>query len=115
MPGLYNITLRQGDTYTETFTFKDTLLTGYTGLMQIRDQSGAVKVTCDSDASPSTMTITVGAADSIVAPLISAVQTAALSPGVYYYDLELTSPSSIVTTYLEGKVTVDADVTEVSA
>jgi hypothetical protein len=115
MPAQYNFTLRQGDTYTETFTFEDTLLTSYVGLMQIRDQSGMVKVTCSSAASPSTMTIAVGASDTVISPLITAVQTAALSPGVYYYDLQLTSPapSSIVTTYLEGKVTVEADVTEI--
>lgn len=115
MPAKYNITLRQGDTYTETFTFSSVLLTSYTGLMQIRDQGGAVKVTCDSTASPATMTIAVGSTDSVVSPLITATQTAALSPGVYYYDLQLTSPapSSIVTTYLEGTVTVEADVTEI--
>ena len=52
-----------------------------------------------------------------VSPLITAAQTAALSPGVYYYDLQLTSPApaSVVTTYLAGTVTVEADVTEVSA
>jgi hypothetical protein len=42
MPGRYDISLRQGDTYDETYTVVDTLLTGYTALMQIRDSSGVV-------------------------------------------------------------------------
>jgi len=35
-----------------------------------------------------------------------------LAPGLYYYDLEIyTSGDAIVTRILEGKVTVDAEVT----
>ena len=113
MPGRYNITIRQGDTFAETFTFVAILLTSYSGLMQWRNADRTVKVTCSSTADPSTMTIAVGATDTVITPIITATQTAALAAGVYSYDLQLTSPapSSIVTTYLEGTVTVVADVT----
>jgi hypothetical protein len=113
MPGRYDITIRQGDTYAETFTFAATLLTNYTGLMQWRDKDGTVKITCSSTAAPSTMTIAVGGVDSVITPVITATQTAALAAGTYYYDLQLTSPAPglIVTTWLEGTVTVVKDVT----
>jgi hypothetical protein len=113
MPGHYNITIRQGDTYAETYTFGATLFTGYSGLMQIRDKDGTVKITCSSTAAPSTMTIAVGSVDTVITPIITATQTAALAAGVYFYDLQLTSaaPASIVTTYLEGTVTIVKDVT----
>jgi hypothetical protein len=113
MPGHYNITIRQGDTFQETFTFVATKLTSYTGLMQWRDGLGTVKVTCDSAGAPATMTIAVGASDTVITPVITSTQTAALAAGVYYYDLQLTSPTPdfIVTTWLEGTVTVVADVT----
>ena len=113
MPGRYDIEIRQGDSYVETYTFGATLFTSYSGLMQWRDKDGTVKITCSSTADPSTMTIAVGATDTVITPIITATQTAALAAGVYSYDLQLTSPapSSIVTTYLEGTVTVVADVT----
>jgi hypothetical protein len=109
MPGRYDISLRQGDTYDETYTVVDTLLTGYTALMQIRDSSGVVRVTCSS--ADATLLIAVGATDTVLTPVITAVQTAALNSGVYYYDLQVTAPNGSVKTLLAGTVTVDADVT----
>jgi hypothetical protein len=113
MPGHYNITIRQGDTYDETYTFGATLFTGYSGLMQIRDKDGTVKVTCSSTAAPSTMTIAVGSVDTVITPIITATQTAALAAGVYYYDLQLTSPAptSAVKTWMAGTVTIEAQIT----
>lgn len=41
---------------------------------------------------------------------LTSVQTAALSPGVYYYDLEVTI-SGVTTKYLKGKITIKREVT----
>jgi hypothetical protein len=117
MPGRYDIQLRQGDTYDETYTVVDTLLTGYTALMQIRDSAGEVKVTCSS--ADGTLLIDVQmfivapseTLNTVLTPVITAAQTAALNSGVYYYDLQVTAPNGAVKTLLAGTVTVDADIT----
>jgi hypothetical protein len=110
MAGHYDITIRRGDTYQDTFTVAANLLTNYTALMQWRDKDGTVKVTCSSTAAPSTMTIAVGSVDTVITPIITAVQTALLEQGTLYYDCQITSPAGVVTTILEGTVTVTADV-----
>jgi hypothetical protein len=113
MAGHYDITIRRGDTYQDTFTVAANLLTNYTALMQWRDKDGTVKVTCSSTAAPSTMTIAVGSVDTVITPIITATQTAALAAGVYFYDLQLTSPAptSAVKTWMAGTVTIEAQIT----
>ena len=84
-------------------------LTGYTAAMQIRrtpDSSTALV----SLSSPSAG-ITIDALNGRVTVEISAVQTAALTPGKYVYDLLLTNPASKKKRLIEGVVVVDAGVT----
>jgi hypothetical protein len=104
--GKYNTTIRRGDTFQETFTFVDTLLTGYSGIMQWKSPKGAVLITCSSTAVPSTLTIAVGAANTVITPIVTAVQTAALPIGGTVYTLQTASASGVVTTYLEGVIKV---------
>jgi hypothetical protein len=106
IPGKYNTTIRQGDTWTETFTVTDSILTGYSAIMLWKNAAKVVKVTCSSLADPSTLTVEVGAEDTVLTPIITSAQTALLSAGKYYYALRLTSPGGIVETYLEGTITV---------
>jgi hypothetical protein len=42
--GHYDMTIRQGDTFAESFTFVAAQLTSFTALMQIRDQGRAGNV-----------------------------------------------------------------------
>lgn len=114
IPGHYDMVVRQGDTFDETFTFVNNLLTDYTALMQWRDRdTGALVLSCDSEASPCTLDIAVGGVDSVLTPVITAVQTAGLAPGIYNYDLQLTSPTPlfVVKTMLEGTVQITEDIT----
>jgi hypothetical protein len=106
IPGKYNTTIRQGDTWTETFTCVGELLTGYTVVMLWKNAFKAVKISCSSIDNPSTMTVAVGAEDTVLTPVITATQTALLSAGKYYYALRVTSPGGIVETRLEGTITV---------
>jgi hypothetical protein len=104
--GKYNTSIRQGDTWQETVTFVGQLLTDYVVVMEWKNTLKVVKVTCSSIADPPTMTIAVGAEDTVLTPILTSAQTALLSAGKYNYLLRLTSPGGIVSTELEGTVTV---------
>jgi hypothetical protein len=107
--GKYNTTIRQGDTWTETFTVVANLLTGYLVVMKWKNSAGTVVVTCSSGATPSTMTIAVGAVNTVLSPIVTSAQTALLPAGRYRYTLQLTSPGGIVSTPVEGIITVTGD------
>jgi hypothetical protein len=114
MTEIYNTTVRQGDTFQETFTFSNDdgsplLLIGYSAVMIWRDAAGVAKVTCSSTADPPTMTIACGSMITVLTPVVSAEQTAALAPGDYPYILQHTSPGGIVSTPLKGLITVLLD------
>jgi hypothetical protein len=47
----------------------------------------------------------------LVAVHATAAQTRAIDEGVYYYDLEITSQSGIVTRLVQGQAYVSAEVT----
>lgn len=108
--GKYNLTIEQGADFALSFTLEEDGsakdLSGYSARAQMRTKKSsttvAVTFTCtitDSDAGKLKMALT-------------NTQTAALSPGIYYYDLELfTASDANVTRLLEGTATVTAEVT----
>jgi len=110
--GSYNITIEQGATYDQTFTFtrdgSPVNLTGYTARMQIRASVTAQQVVYDVAV---TGTFTLGGAAGTIRIVITATNTAALTAGTYVYDLELQSASGVVTRLLQGSVTVVPEVT----
>lgn len=120
MAYIYNITCDQGATFSRVITYKDSdgalvNLTGYTARMHVRAQIEAPS----PDVSPlialttTNGRITLGGALGTVTLSISAADTAALSAGTYYYDLEMVSGDSpvVVTRLIQGTFVVDPEVT----
>jgi hypothetical protein len=112
-PGLYNMTCYQGATFNPIFvsTIDDTPVnyTGYTGKMQVRryQKDDSDLIITFSTASNSLSLTSAG----WVAPYATAAQTTALEQGNFFYDIELTDSSGVVTRYLQGRFTVDGQVT----
>lgn len=108
--GTYNLVIDQGSDFAITLTLsedgsaKD--LTNYSARAQLRS-----KKTASSVAASFTCTVTDAAAGKIKMELGNSV-TAALTAGIYYYDLEIyTSNDANVTRLLEGQATVTQEVT----
>jgi hypothetical protein len=112
-PGTYNITLYQGATYQQQFTWKDQNnnpinLTGYTARMQIRESHDAASpfVTLSTGSG-----ITLGGVAGTITLTISDSQTSAMTQSSGVYDIELVSSLGTVTRLLEGNVIISREVT----
>lgn len=106
LPKRYDIDIYQGDTFEVILNFKDVSnvgvdLTGFTGRAQFKPTTGA----------PVDLTVTTNynAVNGAVQILLS--DTSALV-GDYSWDLELQDAGGRKRTYIGGKVTVTADITE---
>lgn len=103
------IRIRRGDTYTHNVTEYDddgTLsdLTGNTFLVQIRT---------DPDATSTVAQFTTTLLDAVNGEWefsLTATQTAALDPGIFFYDVQRTYSDGAVHTRFEGEVEVEVDV-----
>lgn len=111
--GKENLTIDQGADWYINFTYQDSNsnpinLTGYTAALQLRsnvsDQIAALSLSTGSG-------ITITASTGLIAVHATAAQTGAVVAGYYYYDLEITSVSNIVTRLVEGKIQIVAQVT----
>lgn len=107
-----NLYIDQGSTFTSTVTVEDANdnavnITDYTLRGQIRKSYASTTATnfttTISDATNGKFTIT-----------LSSVQTGALKAGRYVYDVEVISPSGVVTRVVEGQVTINPRVTQAS-
>lgn len=113
MTGKYNITINQGSTFSEVYTWKDCDntpydLSSYSAKMEVRESaSSSAILTLNSGAE-----ITLGGALGTITILVSATTTGALTAGDYKYDLELTSGAGIVTRLIEGSCTVSPQITQ---
>lgn len=106
MAGLYNITIEQGATFTETYTWKDgsgnlVNLSGYTAKMQIRDHAGNILLDLANVAGG----LSINAAAGSVTVTIDATTTGAITWRSGVYDLKLSS-ASYTKRLLEGEVSV---------
>ena len=115
--GTYNIEARQGDRLVRTFTYADDFgaaidLTGYTARMQVRAQAAAKTTVLDLD-SAALGGLTITAATGTIVLEVSATDMAAITLTSGVYDLELVPPTgeADVFTLLEGKWTMDREVT----
>ena len=114
MAGEYKLTIEQGADWSQTLTYKindvAVKLTGYSARLQARTHPAA-----DSTVlSLTTATgggITLGGGAGTIVLTRTAAQTALLTPGLYYYDLELVSGAGIVKRLLEGALEIRAEVT----
>lgn len=121
-PATINYTHKKGDTWApEPFTVYDggTItngvlvggtprnFTGYTGRMQI-------KTTLSSDV---VITLTTGGSGitlsslGVVTLTMTPTQTADIAAGDYKYDMQTTSPTGVIKTWIEGSFTIVTDVT----
>jgi hypothetical protein len=111
--GIYNTTIDQGSVWSVVLVYTDSNnvpvnLTGYTAAMQLRQNY-------NSDVANLTLTtanggISIVGATGTITINATAVQTGALDPGFYVYDLELTSGSNI-SRLIQGQLTVAEQVT----
>lgn len=112
-PGKYNIVCPQGSTLSEQLTYSinsvNVDLSGYTARMQVRERHTSTEtiltLTTENGG------ISLGGAAGTISLSASATATAGLSSKEYVYDLEIISPSSIVTRLIEGKFIVTPEVT----
>lgn len=112
--GQYNLTVEQGATLSEVFTWKDPTgalidLTGYSAKMQVRRAPGADELYLE--ASTGAGTIVLGGAAGTVTITVLAATTAALSFTTGSWDLVLTAGDGTVTRLVEGTATLDRSVT----
>lgn len=107
----YNLTIEQGADFAIQLTLSEDgsakELAGYSARAQMR-----LKKTDVSPAASFTCTVTSPSEGKVKMSLTNAITTA-LSPGIYYYDLELyTANDDNVTRLLQGQATVIAEVTK---
>jgi hypothetical protein len=83
-------------------------ITGYTAALQIRSlpQSPTAVLSLTTGSG-----ITITGSTGTIAVTATAAQTGAIDQGPYYYDLEITSSTGIVTRVAQGQVVVSAQVT----
>ena len=108
-PADQDLTITRGDTETLVVTITTdgstaVDITGRTYASQIRTQQDSTTIKASF-----TCTVTSGAAGQVTC-VLSATSSAALSAGLYFWDLQETA-SGVVSTILAGTVTVLADVT----
>lgn len=107
LPSRWDIQIYQGDTFDVVINFKDGNgvgidLTGFTALIQFKSSAGTVVAT------PTTSLNDGG----VPGALRLTLDTDALAAGDYSYDLQLTSTDGKKRTFIGGKVTVTADISE---
>lgn len=110
MAAFANLYIDQGSNFTSTVTVEDSNdnlvnITNYTTRGQVRKSYSA------STATNFTTTIT-DATNGEFTIALSRTQTGALKAGRYVYDVEVISPTGVVTRVVEGQVTVNARVTQ---
>jgi hypothetical protein len=109
----YNVEIDQGADWFLNVTYEQPAgtpvnITGYTSALQLRslptDATAVLSLATGSG-------ITITGATGLVAVHATAAQTRTIDEGVYYYDLEITSQSGIVTRLVQGQAYVSAEVT----
>ena len=109
----YNTIIDQGADWYLTVTYENPNgtpinITSYTAALQVRSlPSDPTTVLSLSTGSG----ITITGATGTVEVHATATQTRAIDEGTYYYDLEITAPTGVVTRLVQGQVVVSAEVT----
>ncbi len=114
MTGVWNLKIAQGKTLNQQFIYKASGspvdLTGYTARLQVRagfdSPSAIINLTTENGG------IALGGALGTITLNLSASSTAALSPLVGVYDLELISGSGVVKVLLEGSAIITQEATK---
>jgi hypothetical protein len=109
----YNVEIDQGADWFLNVTYEQPAgtpvnITSYTSALQLRSLPESPTAVLSLSTSGG---ITITGASGLVAVHATATQTRAIDEGVYYYDLEITSPQGIVTRLVQGQAVVSAEVT----
>lgn len=113
---VYDILVDQGATLLRSIGLKSSAkaavsLTGYTGVMKIREKITSTTALLTLTTSNGGLEINASAGTVLI--IATPAQTAALAPGKYVHDLELTETSTgTVTKIIQGNLTVRAEVTK---
>ncbi len=113
---VYDIVVDQGATLHRSIALKSSAknavpLTGYTARMDIREKTPDADTILELTSPSNGLSINASIGSVII--LINPSQTAAMTPGIYVYDLELEETSTgTVTRLLQGNLTVRAEVTK---
>ena len=83
-------------------------ISNYTAEMQLRSLPNDTIAVLTLDT---TSGITIDGPSGTIAVHATAAQTEAIIAGPYYYDLEITSPTNVITRIIQGKLNVNAEVT----
>lgn len=117
MAQTYNILIDQGSTYTFSVTYKDDTgntidLSNYTAQLQVREKYTSTSANINLTSSPLNG-IEVGGSDGVIDVVFQPGDTQSLERvrKAYVYDLEITSPLSVVTRLIEGNFIVTPEVT----
>jgi hypothetical protein len=110
----YNVEIDQGADWFLNVTYEQPAgtpvnITNYTAALQLRslptDATAVLSLATGGNG------ITITGATGLVAIRATATQTRAIDEGIYYYDLEITSPAGVVTSLVQGQAYVSAEVT----
>lgn len=113
---VYDILVDQGATLLRSIGLKSSAkavvtLAGYTGVMKIRESTASTTAVLTLTTSNGGLEINATAGTVLI--IATPAQTAALTPGKYVHDLELTETSTgAVTKIIQGNLTVRAEVTK---
>jgi hypothetical protein len=110
----HNFKMEQGATFSRTFVLTDDVgtpidITSYIARMQIRSSIAASSTILDATSLGSYMTV--GSTDGKITLTVPATVTSTYTTIDSVYDLEVQSPTGIVTRLLEGSVKLDLNVT----
>jgi len=105
--GAYSWKVKKGDTWVETFHLVDENETN----VNIEDWVFAAKVKDNAGTTIATFTATVDEANSKVTFTVAKETTVDVSPGNYVWDAQWTETTGRRFTFLEGKFTVEKDIT----
>ena len=116
--GNYDILIEQGATFLFNITYKNSAgtpinLTGYTARMQVRQKYSSPTTLLSFTSAGGN--IVLGGAAGTIAVTGSADATAGVAPCCGVYDLELISPSGIVTRLVSGVANITPEVTRAGA
>ena len=115
LAGIYNITCEQGSTFERSIVWRQRSrlpknLTGYSARMTVRPFATSEDAILELTSSGNDITFVTPTAG-LFKITIAAAATAELTPQVGEYDLELESPTGVVTRLLRGTFTITAEVT----
>lgn len=113
IPGKYNMVCPQGSTFNQELTYSinsvNVNLTGYSARMQVREKHTSTSTILSLTTANGGLVL--GGSAGTISINIPSTTTASITAKEYVYDIELVSPSSIVTRIIEGRFIVTPEVT----